>query len=82
MTFIVATNVVVASLPPECRPTGTPHVCAKNQDTTREIDIKRPILVYNCNLVPHLYVGNQEAKFWCMDKKHREKDFHIELVPT
>ena len=29
MTFIVATNVV-ASRPPERRPTGTSHACAKN----------------------------------------------------
>ena len=29
MTFIVATNVV-ASRPPERRPTGTPHARAKN----------------------------------------------------
>ena len=28
MTFIVATNVI-ASRPPECRPTGTLHACAK-----------------------------------------------------
>ena len=27
MTFIVATNVI-ASRPPECRPTGTPHARA------------------------------------------------------
>ena len=27
MTFIVATNVI-ASRPPECRPTGTPHIRA------------------------------------------------------
>jgi len=29
MTFIVATNVI-ASRPPERRPTGTPHARAKN----------------------------------------------------
>ena len=29
MSFIVATNVV-ASQPPECRPTETAHACAKN----------------------------------------------------
>ena len=29
ISFIVATNVV-ASRPPECRPTGTPTACAKN----------------------------------------------------
>ena len=28
MTFIVATNVI-ASRPPECRPTGTPHARTK-----------------------------------------------------
>ena len=28
LSFIVLTNVV-ASHPPECRPTGTPHACAK-----------------------------------------------------
>ena len=30
MTFIVATNVI-ASRPPERRPTGTPHACAKKK---------------------------------------------------
>ena len=33
MTFIVATNVV-ASRPPERRPTGTPHARAKNSSYT------------------------------------------------
>ena len=32
MTFIVATNVV-ATRPPERRPTGTPHDHAKNEST-------------------------------------------------
>ena len=31
MTFIVATNVI-ASRPPERRPTGTPHARAKNDE--------------------------------------------------
>ena len=38
MTFIVATNVI-ASRPPERRPTGTPHARAKSQPNLAEVGV-------------------------------------------
>ena len=38
MSFLVATNIV-ASRPPEGRPTGTPHARAKNHKSSAEVDI-------------------------------------------
>ena len=44
MTFIVATNVI-ASRPPECRPTGTPHARAKRMAGRQGLE-RGPILGY------------------------------------
>ena len=58
MTFIVATNVI-ASRPPERRPTGTPHARAKrfeadfckNADFVKSLNHSFWFYIKKCNLV-------------------------------
>ena len=50
MTFIVATNVI-ASRPPECRPTGTPHTRAYIDLDHPPLPIHENCQSYQANLV-------------------------------
>ena len=47
MMFIVATNVI-ASRPPERRPTGTPHARAKRQTSLIRLD---NLMTFSCRVI-------------------------------
>ena len=51
MTFIVATNVI-ASRPPEHRPTGTPHACAKITNKYDQNALKH-VKMKDIKMTPH-----------------------------
>ena len=56
MSFLVATNVV-ASRPPERRPTGTPHARAKSQLHVNKISLT----VFGNGLLPYDMILYQES---------------------
>ena len=60
MTFIVATNVI-ASRPPERRPTGTPHACANLKTET-------PLGIQNFQIEIGKISG---SPLWIAPKEHK-----------